>query len=397
MVFGFPKNEWPEEVINYTLAKDAGFLLKNFSEKGWGLFDLQSLNVIMPAETLTAAVNKSGEVKKDDFSDMLATIVNDSTIKQRDIEVKPEANVPKELAPEKEKSAGIAETTDTGREVSTKSDVSAQILYSAITKSLQRKSDDGVEMVYTDEYNNGKDTIRIFIPAQLVSAVNSQADSTKNVQEPPTVSEQPVEEQKNENKKAGVISPDSKAESGKNGQAEPLVKQRHVNERKHRNKKAEVTDTGVQADAGNNTVDQLTVNQEPIKGQKDNTATVMADSSKSITKEEKVEFLPARSGMINSNCRQYATEDDFLKLRKKMAAENSDDDMIITAKKTFKAKCFTTKDIRNLSTLFLSDQGKYNFFDAAYPYVSDSDLFYSLQGQLSDPYYVKRFEAMVHH
>ena len=79
-----------------------------------------------------------------------------------------------------------------------------------------------------------------------------------------------------------------------------------------------------------------------------------------------------------------------------MAAENNEDDMIKAAKKVFKSKCFTTKDIKNLSTLFLNDEGKYNFFDAAYTYISDSDIFYTLENQLTNEYYLKRFKAMIH-
>jgi hypothetical protein len=45
---GFPKNEFPEYQFTIEIkGKDRGFALKNFSEKGWGLFDLQSLEVIM--------------------------------------------------------------------------------------------------------------------------------------------------------------------------------------------------------------------------------------------------------------------------------------------------------------------------------------------------------------
>src|SRR5688572_7449859 len=42
ITFGFPKNEWPEEKINLKVNKDAGYILKNFEEKGWGVFNLQS-------------------------------------------------------------------------------------------------------------------------------------------------------------------------------------------------------------------------------------------------------------------------------------------------------------------------------------------------------------------
>ena len=46
---------------------------------------------------------------------------------------------------------------------------------------------------------------------------------------------------------------------------------------------------------------------------------------------------------------------------------------------------------------FLKDIGKYNFFDMAYPFVSDSHNFGNLQGQLSDSYYISRFQVMIRH
>jgi len=100
--------------------------------------------------------------------------------------------------------------------------------------------------------------------------------------------------------------------------------------------------------------------------------------------------------MINSDCKSFATESDFLKLRKKMVAEKNDEDMIKIAKKVFKTKCFTTEQIKNLSALFLKDEGRYIFFDAAYPFAVDSDLYYTLEKELSDNYYITRFRAMIH-
>jgi len=70
--------------------------------------------------------------------------------------------------------------------------------------------------------------------------------------------------------------------------------------------------------------------------------------------------------------------------------------MIRIAKKVFRTRCFSTGQIKNLSFLFLTDEGKYMFFDAAYPYTSDSDQYNSLKSQLSDEYYINRFEAMIH-
>src|SRR5687767_14589 len=44
---GFPKNEWPLQTLTVQVAdKDLGFALKNFENKGWGLFNLQTMEVI---------------------------------------------------------------------------------------------------------------------------------------------------------------------------------------------------------------------------------------------------------------------------------------------------------------------------------------------------------------
>ena len=51
---GFPKKEFPEEEFsNLSIdKKNEGFLLKNFGEKGWGLFNMQSYSVVMGGNSL---------------------------------------------------------------------------------------------------------------------------------------------------------------------------------------------------------------------------------------------------------------------------------------------------------------------------------------------------------
>jgi hypothetical protein len=94
-------------------------------------------------------------------------------------------------------------------------------------------------------------------------------------------------------------------------------------------------------------------------------------------------------------CAAFAGENDFLKLRRNMAAKNTDDAMVDEAKKIFKSKCFTTEQIKNLSYLFLSPAGKYQFFDAAYTYVVDQWQFADLENEIKDEYYQKRFKALI--
>ena len=78
-----------------------------------------------------------------------------------------------------------------------------------------------------------------------------------------------------------------------------------------------------------------------------------------------------------------------------MVAGNSDDKMIQAARKYFQDKCITTEQAKSLGALFLTDDARYNFFDAAYSNIYDISTFASLESQLIDPYYKKRFRAML--
>lgn len=134
----------------------------------------------------------------------------------------------------------------------------------------------------------------------------------------------------------------------------------------------------------------------PVVTEKKTALQTLPEEKKAVQEIPKEQTQP-RAAIPNSDCTALASEDDFMKLRKKMAAENNDDDMVTVARKSFKTKCFTVAQIKNLSVLFLNDKGKYQFFDAAYPFVSDSYNFITLQSLLSDEYYVNRFKAMLRH
>ncbi len=121
------------------------------------------------------------------------------------------------------------------------------------------------------------------------------------------------------------------------------------------------------------------------------------NTRQSERREARIVLLPKEvtSSKVNSDCKAFATTEDFLKLRKKMASENNAENMIKVARKYFKLKCYGTEQIKDLSYLFLTDEGKYMFFDAAYPFTSDSDKYQTLQSQLTDEYYLTRFKAMI--
>lgn len=78
-----------------------------------------------------------------------------------------------------------------------------------------------------------------------------------------------------------------------------------------------------------------------------------------------------------------------------MAAVTSDDEMIEVARRVFQTKCFNTQQIKNLSTLFLNEEGKFQFFVATHTHVSDIENFRNLQSEFREEKYIQLFAAMV--
>jgi hypothetical protein len=361
IIIGSPRNEWAEQQVTYKVEnKDAGYLIKNFGAKGLGLFNLQTYNVVMAESALPNNSKPVTQNNDNAFSNMLANVVNDSTIKEKD--VVPEPPTPKVVAKEdKEKAVQKEEIKkeeikeaekpvadqQTTPEVKVPDQSGNSVLPgSVIKRKLRKKGKDGTELVYVDEHDNNRENIRIFIPAD-------KTDVAKNDE---LKSSDTVVEKKNE----------------------PLITTDTVVQKK--NQPAVPSDTVQVVTAA---PEKKAAEQKPLQ------QPVFIEDK---TNEKKVSGLS-----VNSDCKAYATDDDFFKLRKKMAAEKNDEAMIKVAKKVFKTKCFTTDQVKNLSNLFLQDEGKYNFFDSAYPFVSDSAIYSTLENQLTDPYYITRFKAMIHH
>jgi Domain of unknown function (DUF4476) len=129
------------------------------------------------------------------------------------------------------------------------------------------------------------------------------------------------------------------------------------------------------------------IKKEPPAIKKDTTAVITRDSVATVLKPAPV--------MINSDCKEIAWDSDIDKLRIKMLLVKTDDEKIILAKKLFKQKCFTVKQVKALSELFTADEGKYKWFDAVYSFVADSDNFAGLGELIKEEYYLNRFKAML--
>jgi hypothetical protein len=365
LVVGFPKDQFPEETFDISMENNKGFLIKNFGEKGWGLFNMQSLAVIHGQNSETGiTTTQNTEIQNDAFSNMLANVVKDSSILRNHVDV---------TQPEKIKKDEISSVAEGS---------------SPIKKILNEKDADGVQLVYVDNTEN-TDTVRIYIPAEN-QPVKSAEEKPASVpeEEPSPVPEENVAKTSNVDTVRFTITPTViYKEPGIITQEKDTIK---IYKERNAEKQPEVKPSEkVESNDANPLITMIKPKTEKEPEKK---------VSRPAEKESDIVVLPkvVTSSSVNSDCKDFAQNSDFLKLRKKMASVNGRDDMIREAKKVFKSKCFSTEQIRNLSYLFLTDEGKYMFLDAAYPFASDSDQYETLVSQLSDDYYIKRFNAMIH-
>ncbi|HET7897158.1 MAG TPA: DUF4476 domain-containing protein [Flavisolibacter sp.] len=126
-----------------------------------------------------------------------------------------------------------------------------------------------------------------------------------------------------------------------------------------------------------------------------NPVTAVAANQTEVEKVAAGDQTVKQADNYNSSCNNLASEKDFLKLRRKMAGKESDEEMVNEARKEFKSRCFSVEQIKYLGMLFLTSAGRYQFFDAAYSHVSDKKNFASLSSEITDDYYLKRFKALV--
>lgn len=430
---GFPGNKWPDQRFTVTMEKkDHGYMLKNFGDKGWGLFDLQTLAVLMAVQSES---NKEGARKTEnkdasDFANVLSKAADDPSLKEKPVPVKPAE--PKTVAVKEpvEKSPVVAKTeveikpvedpalkekpvlpkTDEPKTVLVKEPAEKTPVVtntevvsksaddpSAKGKTAQPKPEEPKIVAISQPEDKAPvtktETVTKEEPKNTVSTVKPETpeapkeQEVKVKEEPAVISQQPAETEKLTEYKATVVTRRSESSTTEG---------------------FGLTFTDLYGDGVADTIRILIPNpkpvvvvpvaekQEPKEERKFlETDTVTAVATEIKTDQAKPEEKTAASTTVKNNCPAVADENDFLRIRKRMAAETSDDNMIAEAKKILKTKCFSTVQIKNLGLLFLNDEGKYKFFDAAYASVSDPGNYPSLESELKDTYYINRFKAML--
>jgi hypothetical protein len=378
ITIGFPKKLFPERDFSFTIKKnDWEFQLKDLGEKGWGLFNPQTMELKMPVRIDTADTRFRPEgVKKDDaFSRLMAGVVSDTAVMYNTYA---------------QENTGKKDTAQRSRAIA----ISQQ--QSAATVPVSQAP--GVQ-VQTRPDSSFKPT-----PPVLNTGTKTDSAVAGPVTTAPGVS--------GGNALPGITS----APGGTGGTAHPAA---FVPKAANRHKGVFIEKLGEQktaamwkityADHANGRPVDTILIQIPV----DSGAQLAGTAPKGTTTDGGAKpgtdagtaGTGAKPGpdpgaknkkspvVVNSDCKAFAGDYDVDKLRLKLLASPKDEDKILIAKKIFKSKCFSSPQIRALCEVFTADAGKYRLLEAAYPFVWD-DRFRGLSDVLTDPSYATRFRTM---
>lgn len=347
LAIGFPKNEWPEMNVAVNVKENhAGFLLKNYGKGDWGMVNLQNNQLQVMQVSPPPIVEVEVKPSEDEFAKILAAVVNDpsiaevTVIKTNEIAIKANENKPNETPVVNPEVKTLPVNMPVNNTLTVKTD---------ITKLRQDSTSEGLYLTYLDKDNATRDTVNIFIPQKKEVAI-----AEKNIE--------------------------SKIK-------DTLTKEVNASNNTSRFINMELQNPNTKADSGALKKDDFVITEKKA----------VVNNEPDLKQEPKTTSLNTDKVMINSDCKKIASQNDFLKLRKQMAAQSSEKNMLIVAYKQFISTCFTTEQVKNLGVLFITQEEKYKFFVAAFPFVSDTHNFGTLDDQLSDDYYKTRFKAMLSH
>lgn len=384
LVVGFPQEKFPQQTYNFAIdSKDKGYLIKDFGAEGWGLFDLQTMAVQKPmsATEAKAIVNAPAQQPQttpkenvSDFTKVLSKAANDPSLLETPKEE------PKPVVVQTPKPA-VVETPKPAVVETPKPVIAAPAVVSerkeevaVIEQSKEKPVEKEIEIVSSAPQQTVEKPVE---PAEIaIEKPKAEIEAPNN----PVISQAPQgqsgvrlvynnKNEKGETEPVTIFIPEPKT---------PVVQQQPKVE---------------------STQEATTLPEEHPEVKEEQVTKV--DEKKSFEVEEKpaMQQEPVKEEpkvvKTNSACKRVADESDFLKLRRQMSQKDTDDGMIGQAATAFKSKCYTTAQIKYLSSMFLSNAGKYNFYQSAVNHIADPENFATLRSELKDDYYIGKFDGLV--
>lgn len=371
---GFPSNQTESKFTVRTEGRDKGFLIKNL-QPGLSLFDLQTSSLINEQKAQVPDTI-SHQKRTDDFASILSKAANDTSLLYATVK-KEEPFGKQQTVAEESKTKNIQQKEEDTKVMTQPSDVRdtmAATAYQTTTSEIKTQDTTAIAKTKAEDIQRTKQ-----------QTASPEISLIKQTPKADTITTNTIERAKAETFKRSNIKKHSESSTS---EGFGLVYYDQYEEGADTirliipNPKFTIKRT----DSDTSQSDQF-LKREEIKPS--------ASNKETAVNENNIVRQPAITSALKPNCKAVATDNDFFKLRKVMAAKETDEAMIEEAKKAFRTKCFTTEQIKNLSTLFLTSAGKYQFFDAAYFHSTDPQQFPSLQSEIRDDYYLKRFKALV--
>lgn len=359
--------------------KDRGFLLKQFLE-GWGLFDLQTMQVLMP-ENKSGGLSATSRVRNDHFTALLALAADDTTlfyqaIPASAVAVKPSAAEAPPIAaaktavvttPVETPAVVAASTTETEKNAAVKDSIAAPEHTAVVSAAAPDTVVSEPKMVV----------------APVAAVVAEARNAVDSVSKKTTVTEQPS------NTEATVpVSEVADAAPADTTAAAPYQKSKVM----RRAESSTVDGFGLtfwdHVDGKVDTIKIFIANQKfQFADPEVSVAAPKSDAGTSAAVSTAAVAAPTA-------CSNMASEKEFFRLRRNLVTYDAEPEMAAAARNAFKKNCYTTEQIRNLCALFLTQEGKWLFLEAAYPHVSDKTQFLALQSELREEPYLGRFKAL---
>lgn len=353
IMIGFAKNAFPEQRFDIIISKkDLGFQLKHFNEKGWGLFNLQTMSVTMnKGQEQKTTEGITGTKKTDAFSALLANVVNDSAILYTSV-------APKLPEPEKQQPLQVVKQNESENLDTQTVAVSTQLNVQPELKEI-------------------KDTVKIPAESEKVVTDNNSIPTPE-----PAIDMDNIKAVKNAKAEKAFV---SKLEERKTNDAYHATYLEQYNF---------VTDT-IRISIPFNDISVLTpsgkeetVTRQPTVNEAVVSPSLPGNNNTADTRRPSV-------SIVNSDCKNFASENEVDKFRVRLLNDNTIEDKIKSTRRFFKNRCMTVKQVKALSELFPTDETKLLFFETSYPFVSDSGNIYMLEEMLQNNTYKVRFKDMI--
>jgi hypothetical protein len=402
LAIGFPQSQYREHQFSLPLKKkDYGFELKKSDARSWILYDWQAQETIKSPRTDSLLY---GERKKDDgFATLMAAVVNDSAVLYASVvKAEPMRKTEKDIQTD---SAIVAKTN-----VETK----------PIAKTIDSAAKDTTAIVQEKKMVDTAKTEPVVVkttPPKIDSSVTDSVTTTATAKDTiALVNKEPVKEDKTppvsklyeqggkEEKKLVFLDNSIGIKKDTITVIIPLEK----DSAKVEEKSVAKTETKDSEKSKPDSAEKKTVAVSPAQTLMDSVAAIkkpdtVVSARAEMKRIDSTIFAEKEPGpekplgliMMNSDCSKYATDNDVDKLRIKMMKEKDAGNRVFIAHKVFKEMCFSTRNIKALSELFPSDELRFRFYETAWPFVSDTTQFKSLEETLTDQFFITRFRTLL--